>query len=454
MVRALWRAALFGFFRRVDVQGRAAVPVAGPTLVVSNHTNAFVDALLFITELDRRVTLTAKSTLRKNPLLAPLIRALGVIELHRAQDAEAGASPAKNVDALAACRETLARGGALVIFPEGVSHSDPALRPFRTGAARIALDYEETRGEGAPLTIVPAGLHFEAKERFRSVAGILFGAPLELSAWLAEHPGAGPRELTAELDRRIRALTANYAAERDVRAIERASELLRHGDTPPPALGREAPTDLAGRIDLIRRLQAGRAWMAEERAAELAAIEARVDRLSGELDRLGITLPELFMRMDGAAAAFFLFRELELLTVGSVIAAWGTLNHLLPYQIVRALVRKASKDRDHFASNAVFMGTPVFLLFYAAQTGAVALLTSVWWGALYALSLPYSGAVAVLYRDRAGGARRRARTFLYLRRDPEGHELLKAEARAILADFHRLAAEHDAHARNDAPRVH
>src|SRR5688500_11648441 len=155
------------------------------------------------------------------------------------------------------------------------------------------------------------------------------------------------------------------------------------------------------------------------------------------------------MRKDRAAAAFFLFRELELLTVGSTVAAWGTLNHLLPYQIVRALVRKTSTDRDHFASNAVFMGTPVFLLFYAVPIAAVALLTSLWWAPLYAVSLPYSGAVALLYRDRAGGAGRRARTFLYSRRDPEGHDLLRAEARAILADFHRLAAEYD-----DASRVH
>ena len=43
---------------------------------------------------------------------------------------------------------------------------------------------------------------------------------------------------------------------------------------------------------------------------------------------------------------------------------------------MRALVRKTSTDRDHFASNAVFMGTPVFLLFYAAQITAAALLAS------------------------------------------------------------------------------
>ena len=174
LTRALWRAALFAFFRRIDVQGRGNVPGRGPVLIVANHTNAFVDPLLVLTRLRRTVTLTAKSTLRKNPLLAPLMRALHVVEFHRAQDVAEGADPAKNRGAMDACVRRLAEGGCVVIFPEGVSHSDPSLRPFRTGAARIALAYLEAHPDGAPLVIVPAGLHFEAKERFRSSAGVVF----------------------------------------------------------------------------------------------------------------------------------------------------------------------------------------------------------------------------------------------------------------------------------------
>ncbi|MBW3628125.1 MAG: lysophospholipid acyltransferase family protein [Gemmatimonadetes bacterium] len=443
-VRAIWRAALFGFFRRIDVQGRANVPAVGPTLIVSNHANAFIDGLLFVTELERPVTLTAKSTLRKNPLLRPVMRALGVIELQRVQDAGVGGARVQNTDALAACRDVLSAGGTLVIFPEGVSHSEPSIRPFRTGAARIALDYDDERDGGEPLRVVPAGLHFEAKERFRSQAGIVFGAPLDLTAWRAEHPAAGARELTAEMEARIRAVTANYATDRDIRKVESAARLLEGANAPPPALGRETPPDLAAHAALVRRLQVGQAWLAGERAAELQSLEMRLEKFMGEMDRLGITVPELFMRLDRPSAAFFLFRELELLVVGSTVAAWGTINHIFPYSLVRILVRNVSTDRDHFASNAVFMGTPVFLLFYLLQTAAVAWLASPWWAALYAVSLPYSGAVAVLYQDRAGGARRRARTFLLFRRDPEGHQILMTEARSILADFHRLAAEYEA----------
>jgi hypothetical protein len=105
------------------------------------------------------------------------------------------------------------------------------------------------------------------------------------------------------------------------------------------------------------------------------------------------------------------------------------------------LVRKTSKDRDHFASNSIFLGIPVFLLFWVMQTAAVALLASAGWALAYAVALPYTGAAALLYRDRAGSAWRRARTFLLFARHPSHRRKLAGEAQSILADLQRLATE-------------
>lgn len=444
VVRALWRAALWAFFRRITVQGRQNVPARGPVLVVANHTNAFVDGLLILTRLDRPVTLTVKSTVRKNPLLAPLIRAMHVVEFHRSQDVAEGADPAKNVDAIGACAARLAEGGCVVIFPEGVSHSDPAMRPFRTGAARIALAYVDAHPRGPALTLVPTGLYFEAKERFRSSAGTIFGEGMDVHAWRRAHPDADAHALTEAIESRIRALTANFEAERDVETFARAAELLEAEDDGPPPLGQEPDADVAARVALVHRLQAGRAWLAAERRAELEALEERVRGFGRKLQRLGITAAELFLPMEAPRAAFFVFREVELLVAGSPLAAWGWLNSLPAYAATKAVVMKMSKDRDHFASNSVFLGIPIFLVLWAMQTALVAWLAGPRWAIAYALSLPYTGAIALLYRDRAGSAWRRARTFLLFVRHPSHRRRLVDEARAILADLHRLAAEQDA----------
>ncbi|HEX8394351.1 MAG TPA: lysophospholipid acyltransferase family protein [Longimicrobium sp.] len=441
LFRALWRAALFAFFRRVDVQGRERVPVRGPVLLVSNHANAFVDPLLMITALRRPVSLTAKSTLRRNPLLAPLIRALNVIEFHRGQDRAEGADPSRNVDAMAACRRRLAEGGAVCIFPEGVSHSDPALRPFRTGAARIALDYLAQASPGATLSIVPVGLHYEEKERFRSAAGVVFGAPLDAAAWVRDHPGADAGALTDEMERGIRALTANFATEHEVATFARAEALWDAAAAPPAPLDRAEPVDIALRLQRIHRLQDGRGWLARKRSAELAALERRVDEMHGRLRELGVSPAELFLPIDAGRAAFFVLREAEVMLIGAPLAAWGALNHAPIFLTLRTLVRRMSKDRDHVASNAVFLGLPIVPAFYALQITVAALLLPALWTLVYAASLPFTAAVALLYADRAGGVMRRVRTFLLFARRPEHQRRLRADALAIVEELRRLDAE-------------
>ncbi|HEX8832061.1 MAG TPA: 1-acyl-sn-glycerol-3-phosphate acyltransferase [Longimicrobium sp.] len=453
VMRALWRAALFAFFRRIRVQGRGNVPRRGPVLVVANHTNAFVDPLLVLTRLDRPVTLTAKSTLRKNPMLAPLIRALHVILFHRSQDVAEGADPSRNVDALDQCAQRLAEGGCIVIFPEGVSHSDPAMRPFRTGAARIALAYVDAHPAGPPLTLGPTGLHFEAKERFRSSAGLVFGAGMDVHAWRRENPAADPHELTARIETRIRALTANYQAEREIEIFGRAAELLRAGGDAPPPLGQEPGDDWEAQVALIHRLQAGRQWLARDRRMELDGLEERVRGFARKLSKLGVTPGELFLPMEAPRAAFFVFREMELLIAGAPLFAWGWLNSLPAYTATKAVVGKMSKDRDHFASNSIFLGIPIFLLLWIVQTTIVAFLASPGWAFVYAPSLPYTGAVALLYRDRAGSAWRRARTFLLFARRPGHRRKLVDEARSIVADLQRLAAEWEASESSAAGRA-
>jgi 1-acyl-sn-glycerol-3-phosphate acyltransferase len=94
------------------------------------------------TILRRHVLLTAKATLFENRLLAAVLRAVGVVPLRRVRDereAPGQVSVSRNVDAFRMVTEVLRRGGAVLVFPEGVSHDEPNLAPLKTGAARMAL---------------------------------------------------------------------------------------------------------------------------------------------------------------------------------------------------------------------------------------------------------------------------------------------------------------------------
>src|SRR5207237_173489 len=96
-------------------------------------------------------------------------------------------STAGNRETFARAREVLQRGGAIAIFPEGTTHSDPRLRELKTGAARIAL------GASIRVSIVPTGLYYTAKQTFRSSALAYFGSPILVAPAPVDAHGGHPR---------------------------------------------------------------------------------------------------------------------------------------------------------------------------------------------------------------------------------------------------------------------
>ncbi len=427
------------FFRRIEVEGRTAVPAAGPVLFVANHTNALVDPLFLVVTLQRRVTLTAKNVLGKNPLLGLLLRGLGAVTFHRRQDVGKGADRRQNLEALRRCREILAQGGAVCIFPEGISHSDPHLRPFQSGAAHIALDFVNENSDLPNLQVIPVGLLYTHKDRFRSAVCLRFGDALDVGQWRKAQPNATSHALTDEIRRRVEAITLNYETRREILILTWGAEIIAtEGIAPPPLGWKERP--VVQWFALLRRLQVGYHLLQETRPEEIEAVTQRVRRYRSELKRLGIDPGEVYLPIHFGKALFFVFREMELLVIGAPIALYGAVNHLAPYLLVKKIARTLSKDKDHWATNVIYPSLLIFPLFYLLQIGAAWFFLPMGWAALYTLSLPYTAAVTILYGDRLRASWRRFKTFLYLWRHPERQRELADEGQAIITAIRQLAA--------------
>src|SRR6185295_7922063 len=111
---------------------------AGGVVFAGNHPNSLIDPILIITSCGRRVQFAAKATLFKGRLMRAVLRGLGAVPIHRRDDS-AGASAVDNDAAFTAMFDVLGGGGAIGIFPEGLSHDDSQLARLKTGAARLAL---------------------------------------------------------------------------------------------------------------------------------------------------------------------------------------------------------------------------------------------------------------------------------------------------------------------------
>ncbi len=159
--------ALHWFYSSIQVNGREKIPATGPVLIAASHHNALVDALIAGWIAPRRLMLTAKATLMDNIFLAWLFPLIGVVPLRRASDEKQRAKSkpvdsSRNTGAFDSILVALEKNGMILIFPEGKSHSEPALAPLKTGVSRIALEARDTRNVRG-LQIVPLGLSFEDK---------------------------------------------------------------------------------------------------------------------------------------------------------------------------------------------------------------------------------------------------------------------------------------------------
>jgi 1-acyl-sn-glycerol-3-phosphate acyltransferase len=131
-VRRLLNAVLRVLFKillKIEIIGLENVPPQGPVILMINHIN-FLDPVLTVGLMPRPVTAFAKIETLDYPILGFFIRIYGVVPVRRGE-----------VDrrALRQAIETLVRGEAFLVAPEGTRSHHGRLQPARDGIAYIAL---------------------------------------------------------------------------------------------------------------------------------------------------------------------------------------------------------------------------------------------------------------------------------------------------------------------------
>ncbi len=445
-MRAVAGLALRWFYRSIDVAGVERIPARRPLLLVVNHPNALVDALIVAWIVPRRVLITAKATIFEHPLANSLLRWVGVVPLRRASDERASGAPgldaARNRSTFRAVQAALQRGGTVLIFPEGRSTDAPSLGPLKTGAARMALMARES-GDVPGLAIVPIGLTFERKQSPRTRVFAQVGEPIVVDDW---RPTAGVPDadaLTAEIETRLRALTLNYATIDDAaRAVRLASAVAAVLDGPPSIgsgerrLGVEAA--IAKRVDVLTARLPDASPTVREQSERVVA---RLDELQREVSERGLRIEDVDIKVDGLSGARFVVREGWILLLGGPVAMWGAVNHWLPFWAARSIAVRRGGDNADPAMRAVVAGSVFVLITYAAQS----LLVDRVWGwrvaLLYLASLPIAADINFSIRERLSRARRRATAFLVFRREPALRDRLTNALASLREDVLTLDRE-------------
>jgi glycerol-3-phosphate O-acyltransferase/dihydroxyacetone phosphate acyltransferase len=404
------RAAAFAYYR-IRYAGEP-VPTAGPVLLVANHPNSLLDPMLGAAVARRPVRFLAKAPLFTDPKTAWLVRGAGAIPVHRRADDPT--LTAKNVDAFQAVYAELARGAAVGIFPEGLSHSEPALAPLRTGAARMALGAAALTSAG--IAIVPVGLVFREKDVFRSEALVVTGAPV---AW-DDLAGRGVddveavRDLTDRIAAALAGVTLNLEQWGDRPLVECAVRIWEAEQHAPPE-----PETRVRRLETTTRLLAA---VRRTGDVEGEALAANVERFAHRLGRLGLRPADLTADVSARRGVAWSVGRLYLVAPFAwAVALVGFLLFFPPYRITGWIVDRVRLKPDERSTWKMLVGVGTYALWVllvagtAAAAAAAGAAARIGVGFAVLLGMPAIGMLGLVVRERWRGMWRDARRFLLLR---------------------------------------
>lgn len=199
-IRYVVGVAAGSFFTEIRVIGEENVPKDGPIIVAATHHNMILDPIILSTSFPYKRILHywSKASLYANPVVRYILLSTGNIPVDR-----------KSKDRQVLFKgtfEALAKGGAVALFPEGTSYTEPRIMQVKDGAAWAALEYTKwlkenpKKAPSSEVKIIPAAIVYTNKSKYRSNVIVEFGRPISMDAYLQQFndPTEGEPRLAAK----------------------------------------------------------------------------------------------------------------------------------------------------------------------------------------------------------------------------------------------------------------
>ena len=169
------------FYRRRKFIGFDNVPEKGAVIFACNHPNSFLDAMIIGAFIKRETHFLARSDVFNSPLKLWRLSQFKMMPVYRLSEGKEDLG--KNQDTFEKCHAVFRKGGAVLMFSEGICVQEMRLRSLKKGTARIAMEYSK---DGAPLTIIPTGLNYMKPMKFQEDVLINMDTPFNAADFAAE----------------------------------------------------------------------------------------------------------------------------------------------------------------------------------------------------------------------------------------------------------------------------
>ncbi|HMJ91109.1 MAG TPA: hypothetical protein VK530_14900, partial [Candidatus Acidoferrum sp.] len=309
---------------------------------------------------------------------------------------------------------------------------------MKSGAARIAVQAVQ-RG-ARDVRIIPLGINFERKERFRSTVWVQLGETIDVNAILETEGGEDRRAMravTTELDRQLKRTVLHLDDPKWAPFLDDLDVLLPRGSR----------TSRNSIIALRQRKRIADAMNHFLRTDALAAeaMAAKITTYREHLAERELTPQSAIMRLRRLPLALRMTWDILWLLFWLPAAFIGLAFHVVPFLVIRASVpRIQAPGKSTIALARLGLSLPLYALCYAGAWFAIRSYFLPWVAWTWVSLMPLAGVLAVNYWRRARSlyAGWWAQTKLFWQTPKL--RALREEQSAIRAELEQLAQQYAA----------
>ena len=347
------------YYKEVKVLNKKSLIHNGPLIIIANHPNTLMDAMMIGFASKQPIYYIAKGTLFDSKFKLWLLRNLNMIPINR--QGEGTTKGVSNQSSFEECYRILEKGKTLVVFPEGTSFLERNLRELKSGTARIALEVEKRNQGKLNLKVVPLGLNYLKAEKFRSSVLINVGNQLPLTDFFEAYKldaGKTAKKLTEVFRFNLENVLVNSHSKEQEKLVDEISDLLSSKYIKSEIKGVEADItflkEIRNRVREIQLIQPNK----------LTEIQLLVQNIQWRLRKLDVRADFLDRRFRSRMFYRQILLSVFFLIIGLPLFVYGLIHNIIQFKLTDFLVPKITKDIEYFAPIAVLLGLIFYPLFY------------------------------------------------------------------------------------------
>lgn len=365
ILKILMRTTVRIFFRSITIQNKKLIPEKGPLLVLANHPSTFLDPIVIATLLDRKVFFLAKGELFKSSFAKWFLPKLSMIPVYRKQDDPTLMS--KNQDTFKKCFEHLEKGGAILMFPEGISITERKLRPIKTGAARIVMGAEANNDFKLGAHVVTIGLNYANPHRFNKDVFINIDEPILVADYRSDYEKDGFRAvemLTEKIRMKLESLVIAIEDDKTDELVKNVETLYKYKLTKDSGFSKN---DQVADFTITKNIFESVKYFSIHKPEMVESLRIRMDDYFSKLQLLGINDIDIARNLKNKNFLGSSFMAILTIILGFPFYVYGLINNYLPFQIPGWIADKLSKTKEFRGPIGMVSGMFMFIIFYTTQ---------------------------------------------------------------------------------------